>query len=124
MSTFHSPCRPFSWKVEFVNICYLSLRIEHQSDSVFPEHLLFGTDFSFLPHTKKKRMANEKLKPKRTIKVDPYQLTIEQKRTICEWKQDSPAKSTRTLADEATVKFGRSVSHTAVSKLLQKKMKS
>ena len=103
----------FSRKVEFVNICYLSLRIEHQSDSVFPEHLLFGT--------KKKRMANEKLKPKRTIKVDPYQLTIEQKRTICEWKQDSPAKSTRTLADEATVKFGRSVSHTAVSKLLQKK---
>ena len=66
-------------------------------------------------------MANEKLKPKRTIKVDPYQLTIEQKRTICEWKQDSPAKSTRTLADEATVKFGRSVSHTAVSKHLRKK---
>ena len=66
-------------------------------------------------------MANEKLKPKRTFKVDPYQLTIEQKRTICEWKQDSPAKSTRTLADSATVKFGRSVSHTAVSKLLQKK---
>ena len=69
-------------------------------------------------------MANDKLKPKRTIKVDSYMLTIQQKRKICDWKHDSPTKSVRTLADEATVKFGRSVKHQAVSKLLQKKRRT
>ena len=66
-------------------------------------------------------MTNDKLKPKMTIKVDPYKFTIEKKRKICEWKHDSPAKSLETLADEATFSFGRSVTFQAVSNFVKKK---
>ena len=59
--------------------------------------------------------------PKKNIKVNLYHLTIEQKKKICEWKRDSPAKSSRTLAEEASAIFGRVVPHQTVSRVLQKK---
>ena len=69
---------------------------------------------------KKEKMADKKLMPKKNIKVKLYHLTIEQKKKICEWKRDSPAKSTRTLAEEASAIFGRVVPHQTVSRVLQK----
>ena len=48
-----------------------------------------------------------------------FDLLIEQKRKISEWKLDSLTKSLRTLAEEATANFGRKISFQAIANLIQ-----
>ena len=64
-------------------------------------------------------MANDK--PKRNGKLNARYLTVEQKRKICEWKLESPAKSLRTLAEEASTEFGRKLTFQSVSRVLKQK---
>ena len=52
-------------------------------------------------------MAEEKLKPKKAIKVNPHFIIT--KKLVCHWKAESPGKSNRVLAEEATKHFGRKV---------------
>ena len=49
-------------------------------------------------------MAKEKLKPKKAIKVNPHFIIT--KKLVCQWKAESPGKSSRVLAEEATKHFG------------------
>ena len=64
-------------------------------------------------------MAKEK--PKKAIKVNPHFIIT--KKLVCQWKAESPGKSNRVLAEEATKHFGRKVHFLWVSKVLEKKEK-